>query len=146
MTRGSSLSDEKIIEALNANFVSVIINVTDDGFPKDLPALGLWKKAYTKDPMNKFSFSTAVAIHSRGRTPLGTTGCGHTWEWNTSINYLPGKFLSFLKESRTRNARLRKLLEKKNQDVATKAAGLHQLKEAILYQIQEANRCERPRR
>lgn len=127
---------------MNKDFVAVEHNVTDKGFPQDLPALKAWEAAFKKDPRNWFGFATSVVVTPDGRFALGTSGCGHQWEADTAINYHPDKYLKFLEGSLDRHKRLR--ATDSEPDAATKAAALQELRGEILRQLAEANRCRKP--
>ena len=142
MARGSSLSDAKIISRVNKQFVAVEINISDTGFPKDVRALKAWERAYKKNWRSKFGFATSVVINPTGKYALGTSGCGHTWEWDTSINYDPKKYVKLLDECLDRFARARKLEEADPDAQETKQDWL-KLSGEIIKSIREANRCKK---
>ncbi len=143
MTRGSSFADAKVIEKVNKEFVAVEVNITGTGFPKDVPALKLWERAYDKDPSFKFGFATSVVIGPGGASPFGTSGCGHTFEWDTSINYHPEKYLKYLDESLERYGRAKAIAEDKALGQEERAAKLKEMQAEILKALQEAAKCRK---
>lgn len=102
MVRGSSLSDETVIKEINDNFVAVEHNISDKGFPKSATGLKLWEHAFKRNWKHKFAFATSVVLTPDGKMPLGTSGSGYRWEWETSANYHPNLYLAFLRDSYTR--------------------------------------------
>jgi hypothetical protein len=100
MARGSSLSDDRVIKAVNANFIAVDNNVTDQGWPADTPALAPWQRWLENHPDNaQKGFTTSVVIAPDGVMSLGTSGSGYIYEWHTSVCYDPDKYLGFLNGS-----------------------------------------------
>src|SRR5271154_6950797 len=103
MARGSSLSDDRVIEKLNKDFIAVDNNVTDMGFPANTPALQPWQNWFNKHPRNaQNGFTTSVVITPDGKIPLGTSGSGYIDEFATSICYDPAKYYDFLQGSQGR--------------------------------------------
>ncbi len=141
LTRGSSLSDGKIIAKINKEFVALEINITDDGFPKELPGLGMWEKAYANDKKLKFGFATTVALSPDGRFPLGTSGCVHLPHWQNTIGYEPSKFLPYLDECLDRHARARAIAEDTSKPADEREADRKNLAAEILRQLEAANPC-----
>jgi len=142
MNRGSSLSDTRIVKKINKQFIAVEINITDKGFPKDVRALKLWEAAYKKNWKSKFGFATSVVINPTGKYAVGTSGCGHTWEWDTSINYDAKKYNTYLNESLDRFARAKALEDADPRDPET-ARDLRKLRAEVIKSLQEANRCKK---
>jgi len=141
LTRGSSLSDAKIIAKISKEFVALEINITDAGFPAELPGLGMWEKAYEKDQKLKFGFATTVALSPDGRLPLGTSGCVHLPHWNNTIGYDPSKFLPYLDECLDRHARARAIAEDASKPAEEREADRKKLAGEILQQLERANPC-----
>jgi hypothetical protein len=141
LTRGSSLSDGKIIARINKEFVTIEINITDDGFPKELPGLGMWQKAYENDKKLKFGFATTVALSPDGRFPLGTSGCVHLPHWQNTIGYEPSRFLPYLDECLDRHARARAIAEDTSSPAEEREADRKKLAGEILRQLEQANPC-----
>ena len=102
LTRGSSLSDDRVIAYINQNYIPIEVNITDSGFPDDVPALRVWQRAFKGFWQSKFAFATSVAITPDGSLPLGSSGSGFKREWQTAINYHPDLYLGFLKDSLSR--------------------------------------------
>jgi hypothetical protein len=97
MARGSSLSDDRVINEINANFIAVDNNISDQGWPANTPALMPWQRWLGLHPGNSTNgFTTSVVMSPDGTMALGTSGSGHVSEWHTSICYDPDKYLGFL--------------------------------------------------
>ncbi|HLG42464.1 MAG TPA: hypothetical protein VI643_03785 [Planctomycetota bacterium] len=133
-----------MIDKINDKFVAVEINITDVGFPSDVPALEPWRKSYEKEWRHQFGFATSVVIMPEGSGALGTSGCGHTWEWNTSINYDAARFTKYLDGCLDRFQRARKLFDAKEMDPKERAAEGKKLREEVIKQLSDANKCKKP--
>lgn len=129
-------SDPKVAEQLNKQFVPLQLNLTDSGFPEELPGLAPWQSAYQREIKNHVAFATSVVLFPNGRGILGTSGGGHRWELDTSINYDPSRYLEFLAGCQSRQQRAEQALEARNW------SELRNLKEEIAEQIRAANRCQ----
>ena len=90
------LSDDRVIARLNAGYVPVLVNLTDDGWPGDAPALAPWKYGYDTWPFSNLGFANALVCDSAGRLPLAWAGSGFKGEFETAANYHPELFLEFL--------------------------------------------------
>lgn len=143
MTRGSSLSDEKVIETVGRDFVAVEINITESGFPQEAPALKLWEKAFAKDRRYRFGFATSVVIGPGGSMPFGTSGCGHSGEWEISANYHPDRYLKFLEESFGRYQKAKGVAEDRSLSADDRSAKLKNLTSEVVRAIQEAAKCRK---
>jgi hypothetical protein len=106
LARGSSLSDEKVIDLLNKEFVVLDLNVTDGAWPKELPGLNRWEAAWRSDWRYQYAFTTQVVVSPDGTRALGTAGCGHEADYETAIQYHPDRYLPFLQETLERSRRL----------------------------------------
>ena len=137
--KSGPLSDEAVIELINDRFVPLEINLTDDGFPTELPALQLWEKAYKSKASFKVGFATTVIVEPKGKYPLGTSGSGYLGEYDTAINYHTDRYRRFLDESLERAVRARELETSTTLTPAERAARHKKLSEDILRQIREAN-------
>lgn len=133
-----------MIEKIGRDFVAVEVNLSDRGFPREIPALKPWEAAYEKNWRHKFGFATSVAVTPDGNGALGTSGCGHTWELDTSINYDPAKYLALLDGCLDRFKRARAILEDKTLPDADRAAKGKALRDEVIQQLSEANRCKKP--
>jgi hypothetical protein len=80
----------------------VELNVTDQGFPKNVDGLKAWQKAYNRVAFFKTAFATSVVLTPDGATPLGSSGSGFAWEWKTAANYHPDRYLAFLSHALNR--------------------------------------------
>ena len=110
MARGSSLSDQNVIDELNKNFVAVNLNITEQGFP-GLPGLYGWQRAYQlRMARHQEGFTTSVVLTPDGKMSLGTSGTGFISERYTSTCYVPEKYLDFLKVAARRYRQLLSIL------------------------------------
>ncbi len=98
MTRGSSLSDEKVIALLNQRFIPIELNITDQGFP-EVAGLKAWQRAFDKFKWSKTAFATSVVLTPDGAAPIGSSGSGFAWEWKTATNYHADLYFKFLTEA-----------------------------------------------
>ncbi len=131
-----------MIAKLDKDYVCVMLNVTDDGFPKDAPGLKAWQDAYEKDPKYRVAYSTSVVLGSNGGGAFATSGCGHQPEWKVAISYQPDKYLSFLTEAHERFTRATAITRDLTIDRATREEKLKEIAAACLEQITEAARCK----
>lgn len=90
------LSDDAVIARLNENYVSVLVNITDDGWPENVPALAPFRWGYDVWPFSKLGFVNALVCDSAGKIPLAWAGSGMKSEFMESANYHPALFLEFL--------------------------------------------------
>lgn len=132
-----------MIELINKEFVSVEINVTETGFPEDIPALKPWKNAFEKDPSYKVGFATSVVIGPGGAGAFGTSGCGHMDEWKESINYHADKFKGDLESSLARYKKAKETAEDKTLEGDAKAAKLKEIGDECVKAIAEAAKCRK---
>lgn len=103
MTRGSSLSDERIINLINEKFVAVNLNLSDRNFPQELKCLAPWQKALSqireKSPPRERGFSTTVILTGDGKQVISTSGAGYHTRFQEALNYKPEDYLTFLKQA-----------------------------------------------
>jgi hypothetical protein len=59
--KSGPLSNPDVIKKVNAEFIPVEINLTDEGFPSSIPALQLWQKAFEVKPSHKLGFALTRA-------------------------------------------------------------------------------------
>jgi len=71
--RASALSDDQVIKTVNEFFVPVEINVTVNGFPKQLPAMRIVEGIYNSNWRNEFGFASCLTLDSEGNMILGTS-------------------------------------------------------------------------
>lgn len=90
------LSQDAVIARLNAEYVSVTVNITDDGWPEGVKALAPWRWGYDAWPFSKLGFVNALVCDPDGRLPYAWAGSGMKSEFETSANYHPDLFLGFL--------------------------------------------------
>lgn len=132
-----------MIDKVKASLLAVEINITDKGFPKDVPGLKSWEQAFDLGKRSyQFGFATSVVLSPDGKYPLGTSGSGHQDEWETSINYHADKYLKFLTDSLARYHRIESLEADKSKPPAEKAKELQSIRAEVLQQISEANKHE----
>ena len=97
MARGSSLSDDQVINEINKDFIAVDNNISDQGWPANTPALMPWQNWLSNHPKNaQNGFTTSVVLSPDGMMALGTSGSGYVSEWHTSTCYDPRKYEGFL--------------------------------------------------
>ncbi len=110
MARGSSLSDNKVIEEINRDFIAVDNNISDQGWPANTPGLEPWHMWLDNHPNNtRNGFTTSVVLSSDGQMALGTSGSGHIDEWHTSVCYDPQKYFGFLQAGLEKYRRLQSI-------------------------------------
>ena len=137
--KSGPLSDADLIKKINDQFVPLEINITDDGFPDDLPALKLWEKAYKSNNGFKVAFATTVVIEPKGKYPLGTSGSGYLGDYDKAINYDADRYTKFLDQALGFAKRARELETSKALTADERAAKHKKLTEDVLKQIQDAN-------
>jgi hypothetical protein len=112
MARGSSLSDPKVINELNQNYIAINDNITLLGWP-NMPALAPWKRWFDRhsesDGVHRQGFTTSVAVTPDGKTVLGTSGSGYVSELATSVCYSPEKYYAFLQTAEQRYKRIKEI-------------------------------------
>lgn len=119
--------------------MAVEINLTDQGFPKDAPALSLWERAYgTKDAF-KSAFATSLVMGPNGKWPFGSSGSGYLADFGNAINYHPDMFAKYLDESLARWKRAVAIASDEALDEAARKAKLDALYSEILRSIKSAN-------
>jgi len=115
MARGSSLSDNRVIEAINRDFIAVDNNISDQGWPANTPALEPWHMWLDNHPTNtRNGFTTSVVTTPDGRVALGTSGSGYIAEWHTSVCYDPQKYFGFLQGGLEKYRRLQSIASMPN--------------------------------
>jgi hypothetical protein len=97
MTRGSSLSDDRVIALLNKDFVTVEVNLTDDGFPKQFPGMKHIQGTYeNRKEVFCQGFATCVVLTPDGKSLLADGG--NVFEYRTFCGFYPDKFLQLLED------------------------------------------------
>ncbi len=141
MARGSSLSDDRVINEINRNFIAVDNNISDQGWPADTPALMPWQNWLSNHPGNaRNGFTTSVVITPDGRTSLGTSGSGYISEWHSSICYDPTKYLGFLQGAQEKFGRYQNIAA--CPDAKQRAVQYMQLAREIMLENRDRNRPE----
>jgi hypothetical protein len=135
--RSSVLSDKKVIEELKKRFIVVELNITDDGFPKEVPGLKPWETAYNANKMYNVAFATSVVLGPTGKWAFGSSGSGHSYEAETAANYHADRFLKFLNESHERYDRAVKIEGDKSLSDAERKVKLSLLQLEILKMLQK---------
>src|SRR5687768_6556704 len=107
--KSGPLSDPLVIKKINDKFIPLEINITDDGFPAEIPALKMWEKAYHARLSHKVGFATTVIVEPKGKYPLATSGSGYLGEYDKAANYHADKYQKFLDESLERGRRAHEL-------------------------------------
>lgn len=135
MARGSSLSDDAVIQEINQDFIAVNDNVTEQGFPPNMPALARWERSYQRRlNNNQEGFTTTVILTPDGQMALGTSGTGFISERYTSTCYLPDKYLQMLLIIRDRYRNLCSIMDSPSLSAADKQAQIEQIQQEIRYE------------
>lgn len=98
-TRGRALSDPKVIETLNRDFIPFELNLTDQKFPESMPALLGWNLAYNLSPFKDLGFTSCVAITPDGKKELGNAGDPSMTNWKSCAQYYGDRFEDFLEKA-----------------------------------------------
>jgi hypothetical protein len=141
MARGSSLSDDRVIDKINRNFIAVDNNISDQGWPANAPGLNPWHRWLDSHPSySQNGFTTSVVLSPDGRTSLGTSGSGHISEWHTSICYDPQKYFAFLDGSLNKYQSLQEIMSRP--DPNQRGAQLAQFEQQIMIENRSRNNPE----
>jgi len=101
--RSGVLSEDSVISTVNEFFVPFSINVTKDGFPKQvIPALTYLESVYQTNWRFSFGFAGAVVIDNEGKFPLGHSAASKH-ELSLQDYFGSRSFLLFLVESLERH-------------------------------------------
>ena len=130
LARGSVLSDPKVIDLLNREFVVTELNVTEKGFPASLPALAWWKKVFLREPVRE-GFANQVVVDPSGHYPLASGDDGLVTRWSTSINYNPELFRAMLRLALDRWHRLQAIQDQADLSAEEKDKQIADLKQEI---------------
>ena len=93
------LSQPKVIERLNRDFIPLEINLTDQGWPKEIPALWGWKLVFGTWDHFKKGYTGMMITTPDGKTELGSAGDPSISAWKTSAHYHEDKFHQVLDKS-----------------------------------------------
>jgi hypothetical protein len=96
---GSSLSDEAVINLLNAKFVALFANFDVYGFPEGIPAIDNYRRKWMRSNMLRTGIATSAVVDPSGRKLLGESGSSFYMLWKTATNYHPDKFLAYLEHA-----------------------------------------------
>lgn len=144
MTRGSSLSDERIINLINEKFVAVNLNLSDHNFPKDLKCLAPWQKALSQireqSPPRERGFSTTVILSGDGEEIISTSGTGYHTRFREALNYKPQDYLDFLKQALKRARDLQIYRNQANRKDPKNLKALKELQLLIEKEVKERNK------
>jgi hypothetical protein len=99
---GSSLSDPNVISLLNRDFIPLLADCDEYGFPEGLPAIEKYRGVWKSFSARKWGIATSAVVDSTGTRLLGQSGSGFFWEWKTATNYWPDKFMDYLRKSLAR--------------------------------------------
>mmetsp|Transcript_26809 Transcript_26809/g.29892 ORF Transcript_26809/g.29892 Transcript_26809/m.29892 type:complete len:159 (+) Transcript_26809:201-677(+) len=69
--RSTVLSNESVINYINAYFVPVAVNVTRQGFPSEIPAMKMLEMVYKRNWRFAFGFASCGAFDDQGKISLG---------------------------------------------------------------------------
>jgi len=98
-TRGRALSDSKVIEMLNKDFIPFELNLTDQKFPETMPALLGWNLAYSLSPFKDMGFTGCVVLTPDGKKDLGNAGDPSITNWQSCPQYYGDKFVTVLEKA-----------------------------------------------
>jgi len=74
-----------------------------------------------------------------GATPIGSSGSGFLWEWNTAINYHPDLYLKFLTDALGRYEKICAIKTDNNLSAIQKQLKLAALSVEILQQMKPSH-------
>jgi len=93
------LSHQPIIDKLNRDFIPLEVNLTNQKWPDELPALWGWKLAFEIGKgIYKKGFTSCIMVTPDGKTHLADAGNPGAENWRTSAHYHNDKFEAFLNE------------------------------------------------
>jgi len=111
--RASALSDDQVIKTVNEFFVPVEINVTVNGFPKQLPAMRIVEGIYNSNWRNEFGFASCLILDSEGNIILGTSITSALSEIkerpDPELLFSPRKYMEFIVVSLERFRKLQNI-------------------------------------
>ena len=136
MMRSSVLSDKTVIDEIKKNFIAIELNITDDGFPKDVPALKPWENAYNANKLYTVAFATSTVIGPTGKWFFGDSGSGHSYQADTAPNYHPDLYLKFLATCKDRYERALAIESDKTISETARKLKLAALQAEILKSVQ----------
>jgi hypothetical protein len=139
VTKGRVLSDKAVIAALNERFVPYRFNISDAGFPAELPALEPWKQYYEKSEKSHVGFFGHVVVGAGGKGAFGYAGSGHAWLFETSANYQADKYLAFLDAALDRYRRAQQIVAHQAISQDERDRRLDAIKNECLAQIKDAS-------
>lgn len=109
MTQGRVLSEAAVIARVNRELIPYRFNITETGWPDELPALKAWKGFYRVNFTSRFGFFAHVIIDPSGEIPLSTAGDGRREVFASSPCYQREGYLAFLDHGKAQHAALREL-------------------------------------
>ena len=122
-----------MIERINKDFVALEVNITNSGFPKELPALKPWEKAFNADWHLASAYAVCVVCSPDGQLALGTSGKGCLAESGWDIKFRPSVYLKFLSDASERRRRAAEI----NNDAKLNEAERAQKLKALLADVGE---------
>lgn len=91
------LSHQPIIDKLNRDFIPLEINLAEQEWPKDLPALWPWKLVFDIGKgIYTQGFTSCIMVTPDGKEQLSDAGNSGAGNWKTSAHYHNDKFIEFL--------------------------------------------------
>lgn len=93
------LSDAAVREKIGKEFVAFAVNITDDGFPANAPALELYRRGYEARGWHKLGFTVTAICDPMGAFPIGWSGNGSKDRFFEAAAYHPDLYLKFLDRS-----------------------------------------------
>ena len=64
-----------VAEKINRDSIPVMVNASDDGFPRGIPALKFWEDDYKFDPWARMTYGHFMLIDGKGEQTWGASGC-----------------------------------------------------------------------
>jgi hypothetical protein len=124
---------------VNDRFIPIELNITDQGFPENVPGLNPWHRAFDKLKFAKSAFATSTVLTPDGSSAIGTSGSGFAWEWRTAANYHPDRYLVFLNQSLDRYSRICEVKANPNLNAVQKQLKIAGISLEIAQQAKNAN-------
>lgn len=88
-----------MIEKLNTEFIPLEVNISDDGWPDNIPCLWLWKLYHKANPISKFGFTAMMIVTPDGKTMLEAAQSAGAENWANCEQYHGEKLVELLDKS-----------------------------------------------
>lgn len=109
LSKSSVLSDSKVIELLNKEFLTIELNVTDVEWPPWMEGVAPWAQVFRAMPRARFAFANIAVVDWTGKVLLASGDDGLLpvdASKYFSMNYDPPRFLKMLEKALDRSRRL----------------------------------------